>query len=99
MAIQNNTNFILQPVNVGKTSVTKKPSETNVSELAPVVQKNKSAPSSMVLSKRQKDNLEETLGYDKPGHKERGALDIYHQVSTQKQREEIIDSMSFHFVV
>lgn len=50
---------------------------------------------SMVLSETQK----ETLGYDQPNPQQRGAVQAYQRIATQQQRDEIIDSMSFHFVV
>ena len=99
MAIQNNTNLVTPLINTGKVASSKKPSQVSVSELAPVTKKAKSADFSMVLSQKQKDSLEQTLGYDQPSFKQRGALDSYQQVATQEKRDAIIESMSFHFVV
>ncbi|MCW8994405.1 MAG: hypothetical protein OQK77_01185 [Psychromonas sp.] len=99
MAIHNNTTLVTKPINIGKTAITKKSSSANISELAPVSKKAKSADFSMVLSKKQKDSLEQTLGYDQPGFKQRGAIDAYQQVAVQEKRDAIIASMSFHFVV
>ena len=99
MAIHNNTTLVTQPINTGKTTIAKKSSQANISELAPVTKKAKSADFSMVLSQKQKDSLEQTLGYDQPGFKQRGALAAYQQVAVQEQRDAIINSMSFHFVV
>lgn len=99
MAIQNNINLATTPINTNKAAIHKKSSQASVSELAPVIKKAKSAEFSMVLSQKQKDSLEETLGYDQPSFKQRGALDAYQQVAVQEKREAIIDSMSFHFVV
>ena len=53
----------------------------------------------MILSEKQKDSLHQTLGYDQPGFKQRGALDAYMKVAVQEKREAIMESMSFHFVV
>lgn len=99
MAIQNNTNLVAAPINTGKASVLKRTPQASVSELAPVAKKNKSTDFSMVLSQKQKDSLEKTIGYDQPGYKQRGALDAYQQVAVQEKRDAIMESMSFHFVV
>ena len=99
MAIHNNTTLVTKPINIGKTAIAQKSSPANISDIAPVTKKAKSSDFSMVLSEKQKDSLEKTLGYDQPGFKQRGALDAYQQVATQEKRDEIINSMSFHFVV
>lgn len=99
MAIQNNTSLVTQTINTGKTTIAKQSLPTSISEVAPVTKKNKSADFSMILSDKQKDSIHQSLGYDKPSFKQRGALDAYQQVAAQEKREEIMDSMSFHFVV
>ncbi|WP_019615518.1 hypothetical protein [Psychromonas ossibalaenae] len=99
MAIQNNTSFVTRPVNTGKAPTVKSSPQAGVSELAPVTKKAKSAEFSMILSEKQQDSLHKTLGYDQPGFKQRGAVDAYQQVAVQEQREAIMSSMSFHFVV
>ena len=99
MAIQNNTNLVTAPINTGKTAIARKSSQASVSELAPVTKKAKSADFSMVLSQKQKDSLEKTLGYDQPSYKHRGAVNAYQQVAAQEKRDAVIESMSFHFVV
>ena len=98
MAIYNNTTLVTQPFNTAKVTA-KKSSPVSVSELAPVTKKAKSADFSKVLSQKQKDSLEQTLGYDQPGFKQRGAVDAYQKVAVQEKRDAIIESMSFHFVV
>lgn len=102
MAIVNNTGFVNKPLNT--TTVNKSASSTNVgtanvSEVAPVVKKAKPEQFSMVLSEKQKDSLHESLGYDQPSHKQRGAVNSYMQVAAQEKRDEIMETMSFHFVV
>lgn len=99
MAIHNNTRLVTQPVNTGKTATAKRSSPANIGDVAAVTKKAKSADFSMVLSAKQKDSLEKTLGYDQPGFKQQGALAAYQQVAVQEQRDAIINSMSFHFVV
>ena len=99
MAIQNNTNLVTASINTGNVGITKKSPQVSIGELAPVTKKAKSADFSMVLSQKQKDSLEQTLGYDQPSFKQRGALDTYQQVAGQEKRDAIIESMSFHFVV
>ena len=99
MAIQNNTNLVTALINTGKVGISKKSPQVGISELAPVTKKTKPAEFSMVLSQKQKDSLEQTIGYDKPTFKQRGALDSYQQVAAQEKRDAIIESMSFHFVV
>jgi hypothetical protein len=99
MAIQNNTNLMTVPINTGKLATLKKAPQTSVSEIVPVTKKAKSADFSMVLSEKQKDALDNSLGYDQPNFKQRGALESYQKVFTQEKRDAIVDSMSFHFVV
>ncbi len=99
MAIQNNTTLVTKAIHTGKTAIPKKSSVASSSEVAPVTKKAKSADFSMILSEKQKDSIHQTLGYDQPSFKQRGALDAYQQVAVQEKREAIIDSMSFHFVV
>lgn len=99
MAIQNNTSLPTNPIPIGKSTTARKPAVSANTDIAPVAKKAKSADFSMVLSQKQKESIDQTLGYDEPSFKQRGALDAYQQVSVQQKREEIIDSMSFHFVV
>lgn len=102
MAIVNNTGFVTKPINtnnINKSSGSKAVNAANVSEVAPVVKKAKTEQFSMVLSEKQKDSLHETLGYDQPSPKQRGAVNAYLQVAAQEKRESIMESMSFHFVV
>lgn len=99
MAINNNTTLVTKAINTGKTTIAKKSSQASVTDIAPVTKKAKPATFSMILSDKQKDSIHQTLGYDQPSFKQRGALDAYQQVAVQEQREAIINSMSFHFVV
>ncbi|MFT6985279.1 MAG: hypothetical protein ACJAT7_001087 [Psychromonas sp.] len=99
MAINNNTTFLTKPINTGKAAIVKKPSQASVSDVAPVTKKAKPAVFSMVLSEKQKDSIDQSIGYDQPSPKQRGALDAYQQVAGQEHRDAIINSMSFHFVV
>ena len=99
MAIHNYTNFVTAPINTAKAESIKKAPQASVSELVPVTKKAKSADFSMVLSQKQKDSLEQTLGYDQPSYKQQGAVNAYQQIATQEKRDTIIESMSFHFVV
>lgn len=100
MAIHNNVAMTNVPINTGKLSQVKrndKPAEVN--EVPPVVEKTIPNEFSLVLSAQQEETLNDTLGYDQPSAKERGALDKYYEVANQEKRDEIIESMSFHFVV
>jgi len=102
MAIVNNTGFVNKPLNsnnINKTTAPKSADATNVSELSPVEEKTTSEQFSMVLSDKQKESLHESLGYDQPSAQQRGAVNSYTQVANQEQRESIMESMSFHFVV
>lgn len=45
------------------------------------------------------DSEQENLRYDQPSAAERGAIATYQQVATHSQREQVLESMSFHFVV
>jgi len=100
MAIYNNVAMTNSPINTGKLSQVKKDDNTPpVSEISPVSKKTDSTAFSLVLSTEQQESINDTIGYDQPSAKERGALDAYHQVATQQKREQVIDSMSFHFVV
>ncbi|MCG6202576.1 hypothetical protein [Psychromonas antarctica] len=99
MAINNNTTLVTSTINAGKTAIAKKPSQASVSEVAPVTKKAQSATFSMILSEKQKDSIHQALGYDQPTPKQRGALDTYQKIAGQEQRDAIINSMSFHFVV
>jgi len=99
MAIQNSTSIVTTTLNTGKTTLNKKTSFASSSDIAPVSKKAKSADFSMILSEKQKDSIHQALGYDQPNNKQRGALDAYQKVAVQEKREEIINRMSFHFVV
>ena len=99
MAIVNNTTFMTSPINVSKGATAKAASSAHVNEVTPVVKKAKSEQFSMVLSEKQKDTLHQSLGYDQPSPKQRGAVNAYMQVAAQEKRESIMESMSFHFVV
>jgi hypothetical protein len=72
--------------------------------LRPVTKKAKSADFSMVMLDKQKNELYEKLdhtklGYDNPQPKQQKALNEYFKVSAQQKRDQIIESMSFHYVV
>lgn len=99
MAINNNTTLVTNAISSGRTTVAKKSSQATATAIAPVTKKSQAADFSMILSEKQKNALDQTLGYDQPTLKQRGALDAYQQVAVQEQREAIINSMSFHFVV
>ena len=100
MAIHNNVAMNNQPINTGKLSQVKKNEKaTEVNEIVPVVKKESPNKFSLVLTKQQEESLNDTLGYDQPSAKDRGSLDIYLEVANQQKRDEIIESMSFHFVV
>ena len=99
MAIHNNTTLLTKPINTGKTTITNRSPQAGTNDVAAVTKKAKATDFSMVLSTKQKDSLEQTQGYDQPGFKQRGALAAYQQVALQEQRDAIINSMSFHFVV
>jgi len=98
----NNSGFVNKPLNttsISRGSATKSADAASVSEVSPVEEKTTSEQFSMVLSEKQKDSLHESLGYDQPSAKQRGAVNSYTQVANQAQRESIMESMSFHFVV
>jgi len=103
MAIHNNIAKVNQPINTGNLSQVKKNEKTEkpsqVNDVAPVTTKSNTNEFSLVLSKQQEAALNDTLGYDQPSAKGLGAIDIYQQVANQKKRDDIIDKMSFHFVV
>ena len=100
MAIYNNVAMPNIPINKGNVSQVKKNESAQiVSEISPVTQKSTPDDFSLVLSQQQQDSINDTIGYDQPSAKERGAVDAYHQIATQEKRDQVIDSMSFHFVV
>ena len=100
MAIHNNVAMTNVPINTGKLSQVKRNEKApEVNEVTPVVKKANPNEFSLVLSTQQEESLNDTLGYDKPSAKDRGALDKYDEVANQQKRDEIIESMSFHFVV
>ncbi|MDA7746838.1 hypothetical protein N8878_05845 [Psychromonas sp.] len=106
MAISNNVTMTNSPIRTGNLSQVKKNEQTsdNNSSISSVnnkasVEKSDNTTFSMVLSKQQQDTINDTIGYDQPSAKERGAVDAYRQVATQEKREQVMDSMSFHFVV
>lgn len=51
----------------------------------------------MILSTHNSDK--DNLSYDQPTATERSAIATYQQVATHSQREQVLESMSFHFVV
>lgn len=100
MAIHNNVAMTNIPINTGNLSQVKKNEKpTEVNEISPVVKKTNPNEFSLVLSTQQEESLNDTLGYDRPSARDRGALDKYFEVANQEKRDEIIESMSFHFVV
>ena len=100
MAIYNNIAMTNIPINTGNVSQVKKNDNTpSVSEVTPVTKKPENTEFSLVLSSQQEESINDTLGYDQPSAKGRGALGAYQQVATQERREQLIESMSFHFVV
>jgi len=100
MAINNNVAMTNVPINSGNVSQVRKNDKTPpVSEISPVSEKTGSTQFTLVLSSEQQQSINDTIGYDQPSAKERGALDAYYQVATQEKRDQVIDSMSFHFVV
>ena len=100
MAIYNNISMTNIPINTGNVSQVKKNDNAPlVSEVSPVTKKTDSTEFSLVLSSQQEESINDTLGYDQSSAKGRGALDAYQQVATQERRDQLIESMSFHFVV
>ena len=100
MAINNNIAMTNVPINTGKLSQVKKnENAAEINEVTPVVEKAIPNEFSLVLSAQQEESLNDTLGYDQPSGKERGALEKYFEVANQAKRDQIIESMSFHFVV
>jgi len=100
MAIYNNIAMTNIPLNTGNVSQIKKNENSQqISEVAPVTKKSDTTEFSLVLSSQQEQSINDTLGYDQPSAKDRGALDTYKQVATQEKRDQLIESMSFHFVV
>lgn len=100
MAIYNNIAMTNIPLNTGNVSQIKKNENSQqISEVAPVTKKSDTTEFSLVLSSQQEQSINDTLGYDQPSAKDRGALDAYQQVATQEKRDQLIESMSFHFVV
>lgn len=100
MTINNNVAMTNVPINTGKLSQVKKNENTSeVNEVKSVEKKSNPNEFSLVLSTQQQESLNDSLGYDQPNAKGRGALESYYEVANQQKRDEIIDSMSFHFVV
>ncbi|AGH81429.1 hypothetical protein PCNPT3_07455 [Psychromonas sp. CNPT3] len=99
MNVINPTTTLFKPLKSQPSHDVKKATPAMQSELAPVAKKTPSATFSMVLSEKQKDTLHQSLGYDKPGHKQKGAVNAYLQIASQQKRDEIMESMGFHFVV
>lgn len=88
------------PINKGNVTQVKKTEHAQVvSEATSVREEANSVDFSLVLSQQQQDSINDTIGYDQPTAKERGAVDAYKQVATQEKREQVMESMSFHFVV
>ena len=52
-----------------------------------------------MLSPQQEQTINDTINYDQPSAKSRSAIGAYQDVAIQEKRDQIIDSMSFHFVV
>lgn len=100
MAIQNNIAISNIPIKSGHVSQIKKNENTPlVSDVSSISEESESNSFSLVLSSQQEQAINDTLGYDQPSAKDRGAIDAYRQVAVQEQREQIMNSMSFHFVV
>ncbi len=99
MSIYNHSQLTMRPISTVNVSASKKAATNTVSELAPVTKKQGAEKFSMVLSEKQKNTLHDTLGYDQPTPKQRGAIYAYQEVAVQEQREAVMNSMSFHFVV
>jgi len=100
MAIYNNVAMPNIPLNTGNVSQVKKSDKTSdVNEIPVVSKKTNPDEFSLVLSTQQQQSLNDSLGYDQPSSKERDALDAYRDVAMQEKRDQIIESMSFHFVV
>ena len=98
MVINTHSNLVNKPIN-SVTSVKKPLAQQNVSALPAAPVSEKPATFSLQLSAAQQQNLHNSIGYDQPSAKQRGAISAYQQVSVQAQREAIMNSMSFHFVV
>jgi hypothetical protein len=96
----NNVSYITNPITqpIKKGSVLKSP-EKNEHVLPIITPKNNTSSSPMVLPKKQDHNLYESLAYDDPSPQQRSAVNEYIKVSHQQQREEITNTMSFHFIV
>jgi len=103
MAIQNNIAKVSIPINSGNLSQVKKNEKAEkpvtVNDVSPVTAKPNTNEFPLVLSEQQEATLNDTLGYDQPTAKGLGAIDSYQQVANQQKRDDIIDKMSFHFVV
>lgn len=100
MAIHNSTAIKTLSVHTGNVLPSKKKvPAANIADIAPVSKNITEKDFSLILSKPQQKIINDTLGYDKPSAKERGALNAYQQVANQEKREKIMASMSFHFVV
>ena len=88
------------PINTGNLSQVKKNEKSSeINEVTPVEKKSNPNEFSLVLSTQQQESINDSLGYDQPSARDRGALESYNEVANQQKRDEIIDSMSFHFVV
>ena len=103
MAIYNNLAASNIPINKGNVSSIKKNEQAaEIAKIRPVSEKekeNEKTDFSLVLSEELQQTINNTLGYDQPSAKERGAVEAYQQVATQEKREQVLESMSFHFVV
>jgi hypothetical protein len=100
MSINNNIAITNSPIKTGNSSQLKKNDKTSeTNEVTSIAKPAIPNQFSLVLSKQQEDSINDSLGYDQPSGKQRNALDAYRDVAMQEKRDEIIDSMSFHFVV
>ena len=99
MAIYNNlaTNNI--PINTGNMSQVKKNDKPSSSQEIVPVTTIEQKQFSLALSEQQEQSINDTLGYDQPSAKDQDALNAYREVSIQEKRDQLTDSMSFHFVV
>jgi len=103
MTIHNNIAMTNTPIKTGNVSQVKKNENTSpVNEVAKTTENGGSDESrsfSLVLSPQQEQTINDTINYDQPSAKSRSAIGAYQDVAIQEKRDQIIDSMSFHFVV
>jgi uncharacterized FAD-dependent dehydrogenase len=100
-----NTNIAMSniPIKTGNVSQVRKndtaPTVNGVVSATENDVSNESGSFSLVLTAQQEQTINDTIGYDQPSAKSRTAIDAYQDVAIQEKRDQIIDSMSFHFVV